>query len=166
MDKQSSNKENEKIAVLLNSSFEGQAWHGASIISLLEDVSAEQALKHPIPNAHSIWEIVQHVTVYEKEAKNNLEGKTFPFLPQDENWPPIIDTSEDAWKRTVEHLKTTHYGLLDAIAKFDPDGLDNQIDIVSAWPVPWSNTSYYTLLHGTINHDVYHAGQIAVLKKG
>ena len=155
-----------RISHLFEACFEGKpAWHGYSLLLLLKDVTAEKALRRPIPDAHTIWEIVLHIIVWDDEARKCLEGETFPFLPLDENWPPINDTSEEAWKETVEELKRAHQRLLNAIAKFDPEKLDNQINIEELWSAPWSTTTYYELLHGTINHDVYHTGQMAILKK-
>lgn len=155
-----------RISHLFKECFEGQpAWHGSSVLEILEDVTAEKALRRPIPDAHTIWEIVLHLIVWDDETRKCLEGDTFPRLGEEENWPSINDTSEKAWKETVEELKRVHLRLLDALTSFDPKKLDYQINIGESWTAPWSTTSYYELLHGTIHHDVYHTGQIAILKK-
>ena len=166
MDEQVKSVELTRISKLLEGSFKTQAWHGSSTMALLKDVTVEQALKHPIPNVHSIWEIVNHILVWEIEAKKILEGKTFLFLSQEEYWPAIDDTSEEAWKETVENLEKANHELSEAISKFDVSKLDDVMDISDVWPSPWDETSYYILIHGTIDHDIYHAGQIAILKKG
>lgn len=155
-----------RIAHLFEECSEGQpAWHGSSVLQLLEDVTAEKALRRPIPDAHTIWEIVLHLIVWDDETRKCLEGEAFPRLPDEENWPPIKDTSEEAWKETVEELKRVHQRLHETLAKFDPQKLDHKINIDESWTEPWSTTSYYELLHGTIHHDVYHTGQIAILRK-
>ena len=141
------------------------AWHGSSTIQLLGDITAEKALKRANPNAHTIWEIVNHMPVWKDEARKCLQGGTFPFLPTEKEWPPITDTSEKAWEEAIQNLKNTHQRLLDAIYKFEPEKLDEPISIDKTWPAPWSTTTYYGLLHGTLHHDVYHTGQIAILKK-
>lgn len=141
------------------------AWHGASTLPLLQDISAEKAQIQAMPDAHTIWEVVHHMTVWKEEARKCLHGGTFPFLPTEKEWPPVNDTSEKAWEVALENLVKTHQHLLDAIAGFDTEKLDDPISIDKSWPDPWSTTSYYGLLHGTLHHDVYHTGQIAILKK-
>lgn len=155
-----------RISHLFKECFKGQpAWHGSSVLELLKDVTSENALRRPIPDVHTIWEIVLHLIVWDDETRKCLEGETLPLLPLDEDWPSINDTCEEAWKETVEKQKKGHQCLLDSIAKFDPEKLDYQINIDESWPDPWSTTSYYELLHGILHHDVYHAGQMVILKK-
>lgn len=160
-------KELSRIIHLFENCFKGQpsAWHGSSLIPLLENVSAAKAQKLIIPDSHSIWEIVLHIPVWKKETIKCLEGKTFPFLPTKKEWPPINDTSEKAWENAVQELKNTHKQLMDAICKFDPEKLETRIIIDKTWSPPWSTTTYYDLLHGILHHDIYHTGQIAILKK-
>ena len=141
------------------------AWHGSSTLPLLEDVTAEIANQRNSPESHIIWEIVYHMQVWKEEARKTLEGGTFPFLPTEKEWPPLKDTSEKAWIEAVQNLKDTHRRLISAIEVFELGLLDNVIKIDKTWPSPWSSTTYYGVLHGTLHHDVYHTGQIAILKK-
>jgi uncharacterized damage-inducible protein DinB len=146
----------ERIQDQLKRAYEGAAWHGPSLREVLAGVTAEQAARKPLAHAHSIWEIVVHISVWERVAEQRIQGKRVEPTAE-EDWPPVPDTSEDAWTRALDALEKTHQELRSAIARLD----DAQL------PLEVVGTSYsiYFLLHGVIQHDLYHAGQIAVLKK-
>jgi len=78
-------------------------------------------------------------------------------LTVEEDWPPVLDTSEAAWLKSVEELERVHRRLLEALSGFSADRLGET--------VPGASYSFYTMLHGLVQHDLYHAGQIAILKK-
>ena len=135
----------------------GEAWHGDPLMKILEGVTAESASRK-LPNSHSIWELVAHITAWQQEAARRLRDKTYRSLPPEQDWPAISDPSEQSWKATIQALEESHQQLVDNIRKLDPSLLDQIL--------PGSlNTSYYVVLHGIIQHTLYHAGQIAVLKK-
>jgi len=149
--------ETHRINSQLKRSQEGQAWHGPSLHELLDGVTAEQAGARPIPNAHSIWELVNHIITWEQIALRRLEGEGQLEIPDEINFPPAPDASESAWQDTLQSLKESHRTLREGIKKIDDARLEE---------IP-SGTSYsfYVLLHGVIQHNLYHAGQIALLKK-
>lgn len=140
--------------------FEGEAWHGPSVLALLEGVTALQAAAHPIPGAHSIWELTLHIAAWERACLRRLNGDTAQ-LTDEEDWQKINDGSEAAWEKTKQLLIDTHRELLDAIAKVDESRLNEPI--IKHPEIPFS--SVYVTLHGGVQHDLYHAGQIAILKK-
>jgi uncharacterized damage-inducible protein DinB len=140
--------------------FDGEAWHGPSVHSLLEGVTAEQAAAHPIPGAHSIWELTLHIAAWEGACRRRLEGDPAQ-LTDDENFPPITDTSAAAWENAKRKLTDVHRGLLETLATIDDSRLDQPI--ISSAEIPFS--SAYVTLHGGVQHTLYHAGQIAILKK-
>ena len=140
--------------------FDGEAWHGPSVLALLEGVTAAQAAAHPIPGAHSIWELTLHIAAWEDACRRRLEGDPAQ-LSDDENFPPLDDTSEAAWERAKQQLRDNHQRLLNALATLDDSRLDQPI--VDNSEIPFSST--YVTLHGGVQHDLYHAGQIAILKK-
>jgi uncharacterized damage-inducible protein DinB len=140
--------------------FNGEAWHGPSMLALLNGVTAQQAAAHPIPGAHSIWELTLHIGAWENACKRRLEGDPAQ-LSDEEDWPKIEDTSEEAWRATQQLLLDTHQALLDAIATLDDSKLDRPI--IEGSKTPFS--SVYVTLHGGVQHDLYHAGQIAIVKK-
>jgi uncharacterized damage-inducible protein DinB len=146
----------ERIQGELRRAFEGEAWHGPAVLELLRDVTAEQAAARPIAGAHTIWELVLHIAAWENAGRRRLGGDRAQ-LSDEEDFPPINDTSEAAWRETIEALKSGHSKLYDAIAGLDESRLDE--------PILDGMRSVYITLHGVIQHDLYHAGQIALLKK-
>ena len=140
--------------------FDGEAWHGPSVLALLEGVTAAQAAAHPIPDAHSIWELTLHIAAWERACLRRLQGDP-ARLSDEEDWRPINDTTETAWENTKQYLIDTHRELLDAIAGLDETRLNEPI--ITDASTPYS--SVYVTLHGGVQHDLYHAGQIAMLKK-
>jgi uncharacterized damage-inducible protein DinB len=150
----------ERINNQFQRAFEGEAWHGPSVLSLLEGVTATQASAHPIPGAHSIWELTLHIAAWESAIARRLRGDRAQ-LSNEEDWPSINDTSEESWESTIQHLRDNHRALLDAISKVDQSNLDRPI--IEDPDQPFS--SVYVTLQGGVQHDLYHAGQIAILKK-
>ena len=147
-----------RIGSQLKRASEGGAWHGPSLQELLADVSAEQAASKPLPGAHSIWEIVLHVAAWQSFVTRALEGEPMPANPaEEENWPPVGDASEAAWRGAVESLGGGNKRLREAVRKLGEEDLDR---IVAG-----REYSVYFMLHGVIQHSLYHAGQIALLKK-
>ena len=140
--------------------FEGEAWHGPSVLALLAGVTAEQAAAHPIPGAHSIWELTLHIAAWESACLRRLQGDPAQ-LSDEEDWRPVNDTSEAAWENTKKYLIDNHRELLEAIAALDEGRLNEPIITSSSTPY----STVYVTLHGGVQHDLYHAGQIAMLKK-
>lgn len=150
----------------LEQAFEARpAWHGPSLLQLLDDVTADQAAVRPNFGVHSIWELVLHIAVWEDEVRKCLQGEKLRWISDSEDWPFIPDTSEMAWKKTINELKTTHQQLLNTLSQFDGSLLDSYIPSDPAAAEFWAVTSYYSMLIGIIQHDTYHAGQIAILIK-
>lgn len=150
----------ERIVDQLSRAFEGEAWHGPALLSLLSDVNAQQAASHPIAGTHSIWELVLHISAWERACKLRLEGDRAQ-LTDAENWPPVDPSSDDEWEMTKQRLVETHRELLAATAAVDASRLDKPI--IEDASTPFS--SVYVTLQGVVQHDLYHAGQIALLKK-
>jgi uncharacterized damage-inducible protein DinB len=149
--------ETHRINSQLKRAYQGEAWHGPSLRELLDGVTAEQAAAKPIPNAHSIWELVNHIIAWEQIVKARLEGNALAEIAEETNFPPVTDTSEAAWQATLQSLGASNQSLRDSIRQIDDARLEEMIEGAS-YPV-------YALLHGAIQHDLYHAGQIALLKK-
>jgi uncharacterized damage-inducible protein DinB len=146
-----------RIEDQLKRAFEGNAWHGPSVLEVLEGVTAAKAAAKPVPGAHSIWEIVQHIAVWEEAVRRRLQGEPARPTP-DEDWAPVPDTGDAAWAATLERLRTGHLALRRAVAKLSDAKLKED--------VAGMDQTHYVLVHGVIQHDLYHAGQIAVLRKG
>ena len=140
--------------------FEGEAWHGPSVLALLDGVTAQQAAAHPIPGAHSIWELTLHIAAWERACLRRLKGDPAQ-LSDIEDWERLGATTDAAWEQTKQHLIDNHRELMDAIVSLDESRLNDPI--ISDPNTPYS--SAYVTLHGGVQHDLYHAGQIAILKK-
>jgi uncharacterized damage-inducible protein DinB len=146
-----------RIKSLLRRAFEGEAWHGPSVMELLKDVTAAQAAAHPIAGAHSIWELALHISTWERFVRRRIIEAAALDPTDEENFPTVQDPSEEAWRAAVDDIKRAHVELLETVAGVDEARLS---EIVSGKPY-----SIYFMLHGVIQHDLYHAGQIALLKK-
>jgi|SRR5271166_5882637 len=148
-----------RIADELRRAFDGDAWHGDSLFEILKGVTAAQAAARPVANAHSIWELVLHIAAWDGAVRRRMTGVAVK-LSGERNFPPVTDTSEAAWAKALEHLRRVHQELVEAVGKFPEKSLKKQ--------VPGKKGAHYTfyyMLHGVVQHELYHAGQIALLKK-
>lgn len=148
----------ERILNQLKRAFEGPGWHGPSVKEVLNGLTAQQAHARPLKNGHSIYELVRHIAVWEDVGRRRLEGDPAEVaISSPEDWPPPDDMSEPAWGQAKAALDHGHQALVDAIKKVPETRLDE--------PILPGKSSVYVTLHGVIQHDLYHAGQIAILKK-
>ena len=147
----------QRIAQAIEHSVSGPMWHGPALADLLEDVSAEQAAARPIKGAHSIWELVLHITAWTEIARERLAGSAKADPTPDEDWPPVRDSSPEAWRAARERLKAAHRELAAEVAELD--------DAVLISRLPGKDHTALVMYHGIIEHDAYHGGQIAILKK-
>ncbi|OFW04789.1 MAG: hypothetical protein A3H96_10260 [Acidobacteria bacterium RIFCSPLOWO2_02_FULL_67_36] len=148
----------------LSREHDGDPWHGSPLLHILEGLSASHAAAHPIAGAHSIWEILLHVTAWKKEVRRRLAGAE-AALPQDGDWPPVGEATEQRWREARVRLQEAHGGLTRALRDFPEEKLLEPTNDKRDRSIG-SGVSYYVLLHGIVQHDVYHAAQIAILKKG
>ena len=148
----------ERILDQLKRAYEGSAWHGPSVREALAGVTAAQAHARPLVNAHSIWELAQHIAVWEGAGRRRLEGDRAAIdISSPDDWPPADDTSEAAWEQAKAALDRGHEAFRKAITRLDEARLDE--------PILEGMSTVYVTLHGVIQHDLYHAGQISMLKK-
>ena len=124
----------------------------------LAGVTAEQAHARPLRNAHNIWELVHHIAVWENVGRRRLTGDRAAIeISSPEDWPPADDHSDAAWEQAKVALDRGHQALVEAIVNVSESRLDE--------PTLEGLSTVYVTLHGVIQHDLYHAGQIAMLKK-
>lgn len=148
-----------RLADQIRRAFEGSAWHGDSILELLTDVNNRTAAARPIKDAHSIWEILLHIAAWDDVVVRRVGG-TAVTLTDQQNFPPVTDISEAAWGQAIDSTKRTHHELIKAVASFPDSRLTD--------PVPGKTQNYYNFYYmfsGVVQHELYHAGQIALLKK-
>jgi len=148
-----------RIADQLRRAFGGEAWHGDSVFEILDGVTAAQAAAHPIKNAHSIWELVLHIAAWDGAVLRRLGGVAVE-LSDAENFPRVTDASGAAWRAALARVRRVHEELVAAVATLPESRLYEM--------VPGKEGAHYTfyyMLHGVAQHELYHAGQIALLKK-
>jgi len=145
----------ERIARLLEETLAGQPYHGPSVLGALENVTADVASRKPPWSAHTIWDIVAHLTAELIYARQVLEGAAEPW-DTTLTWPAVTDTSPAAWERTLQDLRQANQALVLAVEGLDDAVLDRQPIRVRG--------PFYVMLHGTIHHNVHHAGQLSLLR--
>jgi uncharacterized damage-inducible protein DinB len=141
----------------LEKALEGEAWHGPSVLEALAGVSAEQAAAQPIAGAHSIWELVLHLCGTYGLVLRRLAGDGRQ-LTKSEDWPALPAPSAENWRDTTRVLKQLNDELREAVKSFPGERLDQPL-------VPEAPYTAYTQFIGVTQHNLYHAGQIALLKK-
>ncbi|MGB6384719.1 MAG: DinB family protein [Terriglobales bacterium] len=151
--------ETARIADQLRRAFDGDAWHGDSVVEILEGVTAEQAAARPIKHAHTIWELMLHIAAWDGAVLRRLGGVAVT-LSDEENFPAVTDASETAWRKVRAEVRRVHEKLIAAVAALPDSRLD---DIVPG--KEGAHYTFYYMLHGVVQHELYHAGQIALLKK-
>ncbi|MBK6316398.1 MAG: DinB family protein [Blastocatellia bacterium] len=147
----------QRLEEQLERALEGQAWHGPSVLEVLEGVSAHQAAAHPIAGAHSIWESVEHLCSDYGLVLRRLGGDGRQ-LTESEGWPMVPEPSAESWTESVSRLKQLNAELRLAVGSFPRERLDDPL-------VPEVPYTAYTQFIGVTQHGLYHAGQMALLKK-
>ena len=149
----------------------GPMWHGPALMDVLAGVDAPRAAARPIAGAHSIWEIVLHVTAWADIARQRMNGEATADPTPEQDWPvPPVAGSEaksgsdsgasdsaGAWAAAIERLNDSHRQLAAATRPLDDAALDAKIKGLE-YPVG-------ILLDGVVEHGTYHGGQIALLKR-
>jgi len=153
--------ETARIADQLRRAFQGDAWHGDSLLEILDGVTAAQAAARPLKHAHTIWELVLHITAWDSAVRRRLAGAAVD-LSDEQNFPSVMDPSENAWRRTIEQTRKVHNELVQAVEAFPDERLAEKVPGKKSEP-DWYD--FYYMLHGVVQHELYHAGQIALLKK-
>lgn len=147
----------QRIDDQLRRMFEGDPWHGPSLTALLEGVDAETAAARPLPGAHSIWELVVHMTVWLEIPRQRIEGRRAIEAAPEEDWPPVRQTGEAEWRAALDRLREEYRKFRELLAWLDEARLDETS--------PGRTYPNYVLFHGVVQHLAYHGGQIALLKK-
>lgn len=145
-----------RIAKQLQRTFQGRAFHGPALEEALEGVTAKMAAARSPGGAHNIWQIVLHTMLWQDTLRRWLQGDL--RRPTDEeDWPKIVDKSEAAWQATRQRLRQSNDALRDVVMTLDESRLEE--------PLGEHMAKVYVALHGIIQHNIYHAGQISLLKK-
>ncbi len=140
---------------------EGGAWHGPSLMESLKGVEVGQAAARPIEGRHAIWEIVNHCTYWMESVDKALHGEVMASIPETEDWVGMGETAED-WTRDLTRMDQVYEKLQATIAGFDGD-LDAMVG--AQFGENFFQFSNRKMLHGIADHNIYHAGQVSILKK-
>ena len=137
---------------VLDCAFEKKSWHGATLSGALRGVSARQAAARAAPGTKCVWEQVLHAAYWKHRALRVLTaGAAGRFPRKGSNWPALpAQATEAAWAADVELLRDLHLRLRGTVAKLPPHCLTPK----TVW-----------LIHGAAAHDLYHAGQIKLLRR-
>ena len=152
-----------RIVDQLEREHRGDPWHGSPLVAILEGIDARRAAARPIPGAHSIWELVLHVIGWKNETARRLGGAV-ACMPVEGDWPDVGEPTEARWQEARGRLDSAHKALIAAVTALPDTKLYEPTNDTRSSPLG-TGVSYYVLLHGIVQHDVYHAGQISLLKK-
>jgi hypothetical protein len=142
----------------LDTGYDHKSWHGTTLRGSLRGVSAMEAAWRPAPGRHNIWELSLHAAYWKYSVLHRLRREArFPLKGR--NWLPRPqgEPDEAAWKADLRILGELHRELCAALIALG----DETLDTIPAG----SRTSVQDLLLGVAYHDVYHAGQIQLLKR-
>jgi uncharacterized damage-inducible protein DinB len=149
----------ELLLQLIDQAYDKKAWHGPNLRSAVRRLNAEQAAWRPHPQRHTIAEIVVHAAYWKYTVRRRLRGdKRGSFPLKGSNWFPLrAPLTEEAWRGFLDLLEAEHRALRAAVAEMTPRQL-RHVPARSAF-------SYAALIQGAAAHDVYHAGQIQLLRR-
>ena len=148
--------DSERLADQLKRALNGDAWHGPSWRETLEGVTREAALHRPIPEAHTIAEIVLHATTWHDVVRRRLQGES-PDVSDAEDWPAAGFADEAAWSAALARLFETGNALVATVGQFPVKKLHEKR--------PGVDGDWFELIIGELQHVLYHAGQVTLLKK-
>jgi uncharacterized damage-inducible protein DinB len=153
----------DRILDQLQREHEGDPWHGSPLHVILGGIDARAASQKPIPTAKSIWELVLHMTGWKREVAKRLSGSP-AGMPDEGDWPAVGEPTDARWHAALLGLEAAHHALITAVRNVPESKLYEPTRDLRNTPLG-TGVTYYELLHGIVQHDVYHAGQIAILRK-
>lgn len=146
----------EHTADQLEKALFGETWYGPSWRELLEGVTPEAAHRRPIPEAHTIAEITLHAVTWHEAVRQRLLGEA-PEVTDAQDWPEAEVREAGAWEETRNRVLESGRALCNAVREFPPERLHEAR--------PGLDSTWYDLIVGEIQHVLYHAGQVGLLKK-
>lgn len=150
--------EKKRILDLVDRAYRAKAWSGPSLLETLAGVTSGMAAKRQVKGAHSIWELVEHVASWNEIVAWRLIGEQPGPIAPELNFPPVTKTTPAAWKATLRRLARSQKKFRAAVEAFPVAMLGRKR--------PKLDHTWSVLLHGQIQHQLYHAGQIALMRRG
>lgn len=148
--------ERTRLIDLADRAYKANAWCGPSLLEALEGISPAMAAKHPIKGGNSIWQLVDHVASWNIVVTQRMQGLT-PQVPAEFNFPPTPKPTPAAWKATLKRLAASHAMFRREIGRFPEAKLGRKR--------PKVNGTWAVLIYGQVEHCLYHAGQVALLRR-
>ncbi len=145
-----------RVQYLLQQTYDGECFHGDSIAAVLEDVDPQQSVWKPEHASHCIWQIVRHMSAWLDVIRQRFTSPTAIELDADENYPPTPPPTQESWNDAKTALHASLEALIHAAGEFSENKLDQM--------TPERGYTYAMLLHGAVHHNLYHLGQIGLLK--
>jgi hypothetical protein len=147
----------ESLLLLLQQGWGPKAWHGTALKGAVRGVTAREALWRPAPGRHNIWELVLHMAYWKYAVSRRLVGTERGSFPREgSDWISVADPSERAWRADVALLHEQHAALLRTVKQLPPFRLDSKEG--SKW-------THAEQIAGIAAHDLYHTGQLQLIKK-
>jgi DinB family protein len=147
-----------QLLAIIDQAYNRRSWHGTNLRGSIRGVSARQAAWRPAPARHNIWEIVVHAAYWKYAVWRRLTGASrgsFPLKGSD--WFRRPGDPDGAWRADIDLLEQMHRSLRAAVAEVPAKDLMRR--------PPNSRDTRFALITGIAAHDLYHAGQIQLLKK-
>jgi len=137
--------------------YNGSPWYGETVDAKLSDVSDDNAFQQPISGVHSVGEIVSHMIYWRKALIAKLEGGTFKTsMESPDNWKNIKELKTSGWKNLKSSFDESQHTITSLLEKQSDDFLKTEYS---------QGISMESLIQGIIDHDIYHLGQIGLVKK-
>jgi uncharacterized damage-inducible protein DinB len=149
-------KETERITKLFEDLYDGSPWIDVTILPNLKMLNAKQAANRIYPNWNTIWEITNHMISWRANVLQRVQGKILQ-TPSHNYVVPVEDISDSAWQSTLERFEETQQDWITFLKKF------NSADFEKTYPP--NAMTYYDHIHGILQHDAYHLGQIVIMMK-
>jgi uncharacterized damage-inducible protein DinB len=156
------------VAFLSEQLLQGYAddpWHGPATVALLAGLTAEEAAAHPVAGGHSIWELVLHMTAWQNEVRKRLGGKPATF-PSEGDWRQPAAISGAAWAAVQKDLGDSLAAVLQELGSLRESDLETTVESLSSQdPAAMTSVTRRAMLAGLLQHNAYHSGQVAFLRK-
>jgi uncharacterized damage-inducible protein DinB len=151
-------KEIESIIRNLQNTLEGEPWFGRAVYELLGEIDESKTSVKPNSTEHSLLELLWHMNTWAEFTLAHLENRSADELTaiEQNDWK-AINPEKHNWKNGVEQLKSVHEKIISILKQKEDDFLKE--------PVPNREFNFRFMLNGLIQHNIYHAGQIAYIKK-
>jgi uncharacterized damage-inducible protein DinB len=149
-------KETERIIKLFDGLYQGHPWLDVTFMDTLKNMTAQQAAKKIHPGCNSVWEVLNHLISWRLAILERIEGHDVKS-PENNFFSPVTDQSVSAWNKTLINLEDSQKKWVNYLREFSTDRFDQIPDTR-----PFTR---YELIHGILQHDAYHLGQIKILSK-